>query len=100
MEKAQKLKKKVIGAMIYPVVVISIAVGIVSMIMIFVIPKFEQIFKDFKVNLPDVTRYLLIVSRWFANDYGWAYLIAFPFVFLPLLKLAKMSDGDKYAVDF
>src|SRR5438270_4501889 len=38
MEKAQKLKKKVIGAMIYPVVVISIAVGIVSMIMIFVIP--------------------------------------------------------------
>src|SRR5450432_935218 len=44
MEKAARLKKKVIGAMIYPVVVISIAVGIVSMIMIFVIPKFKQIF--------------------------------------------------------
>ena len=41
MEKAAKLKKKVIGAMIYPAVVISIAVGIVSMIMIFVIPKFD-----------------------------------------------------------
>jgi type IV pilus assembly protein PilC len=39
MEKAAKLKKKVIGAMIYPAVVISIAVSIVSMIMIFVIPK-------------------------------------------------------------
>src|SRR3954452_3549445 len=99
MEKAQKLKKKVIGAMIYPVVVISIAVGIVSMIMIFVIPKFEQIFKDFKVTLPPVTQYLLIVSRWFANDYGWAYVIAFPFIFFSLLKLARMSEGGKYAVD-
>src|ERR1700761_7142282 len=42
MEKAAKLKKKVIGAMIYPVVVITIAVGVVTMIMIFVIPKFKQ----------------------------------------------------------
>src|SRR5258706_7459096 len=81
MEKAQKLKKKVIGAMIYPVVVISIAVGIVSMIMIFVIPKFEQIFKDFKVNLPTITVVLLNISRWFANQYGWAYLLPFPFGF-------------------
>src|SRR3954471_22379183 len=99
MEKAQKLKKKVIGAMIYPVVVISIAVGIVSMIMIVVIPKFEDIFKDFKVNLPDVTKALLYVSRWFANDYGWAYVIAFPFVFIAILKLARMSEGGKYAID-
>jgi type IV pilus assembly protein PilC len=98
MEKAQKLKKKVIGAMIYPAVVIMIAVGIVSMIMIFVIPKFEQIFKDFKVKLPDVTNYLLIVSRWFAGG-GWMYLIASPFVMIFLLKLAKMSEGGRYAVD-
>src|SRR5262245_27304049 len=79
MEKAAKLKKKVIGAMIYPGVVISIAVGIVSMIMIFVIPKFEAIFKDFKLDLPGPTKLLLAMSRWFANDYGWAYIIAFPF---------------------
>src|SRR6185369_16962752 len=70
MEKAAKLKKKVIGAMIYPAVVITIAVGIVSMIMIFVIPKFEAIFKDFKLTLPAVTQILLSTSRWFANDYG------------------------------
>src|SRR3954449_3181465 len=80
MEKAAKLKKKVIGAMIYPGVVISIAVGIVSMIMIFVIPKFEAIFNDFKLELPTPTKILLIISRWFANDYGWAYLLAAPFV--------------------
>jgi type IV pilus assembly protein PilC len=99
MEKAAKLKKKVIGAMIYPAVVISIAVGIVSMIMIFVIPKFEEIFRDFGTKLPTVTVVLLKISRWFANDYGWAYIIAFPFVFFMLLRLAKMSQGGRYAVD-
>src|SRR3954447_12757102 len=99
MEKAAKLKKKVVGAMIYPAVVISIAVGIVSMIMIFVIPKFEEIFRDFGTKLPAVTVVLLKMSRWFANDYGWAYIIAFPFIMWMLLRLAKMSDGGRYAVD-
>src|SRR5947209_11574619 len=66
MEKAAKLQKKVIGAMIYPAVVISIAVGVVSMIMIFVIPKFEDIFRDFKTELPGITTLLLVMSRWSA----------------------------------
>ncbi len=99
MEKAAKLKKKVIGAMIYPAVVISIAVGVVSMIMIFVIPKFEQIFKDFKTDLPGITQMLLSVSRWFANQYGWAYIIATPIVVALIVKLVRMSEGGKYAID-
>lgn len=99
MEKAAKLKKKVIGAMIYPAVVITIAVGIVSMIMIFVIPKFEQIFKDFKTELPGITKLLLAISRWFANDYGWAYVLFSPIAFMLLIKLIRISEGGKYAVD-
>ena len=99
MEKAAKLKKKVIGAMIYPAVVISIAVGIVSMIMIVVIPKFEDIFKDFRLDLPTPTKILLGTSRWFANDYGWAYLLAAPFVITGLIKLIKLSEGGRYGID-
>ena len=99
MEKAAKLKKKVIGAMIYPGVVISIAVGIVSMIMIFVIPKFESIFKDFHTDLPGITQVLLVVSRWFANDYGWAYVLFSPIAFVLILKLIRISEGGKYFVD-
>jgi type IV pilus assembly protein PilC len=98
MEKAARLKKKVIGAMIYPAVVISIAVAIVSMIMIFVIPKFEQIFKDFGTKLPAITQILLDVSRWFAN-WGWAYVIASPIVFMLVWRLIRMSEGGKYATD-
>ncbi len=99
MEKAAKLKKKVIGAMIYPAVVISIAVAIVSMIMIFVIPKFEQIFKDFKTELPGITKVLLAVSRWFANEYGWAYVLFAPIGIMLLVKLIRISQGGRYAVD-
>jgi type IV pilus assembly protein PilC len=99
MEKAAKLKKKVIGAMIYPAVVISIAVGIVSMIMIFVIPKFEQIFKDFKTELPGITKCLLYVSRWFAQQYGWAYVLFSPIAFMVIYRLVRISEGGKYATD-
>jgi type IV pilus assembly protein PilC len=99
MEKAAKLKKKVIGAMIYPAVVISIAVAIVSMIMIFVIPKFEDIFRDFGTKLPGITQVLLTISRWFANDYGWAYIICFPFAWMIFIKLVKLSEGGRYVVD-
>src|SRR5436190_18334750 len=99
MEKAAKLKKKVIGAMIYPCVVISIAVGIVSMIMIFVIPKFETIFRDFKTDLPGITKILLAVSRWFANDYGWAYVLFSPIALMLIIRLIKISEGGRYFVD-
>src|SRR5688500_3410187 len=99
MEKAAKLKKKVIGAMIYPAVVISIAVGIVSMIMVFVIPKFEEIFKDFKLDLPPPTKILLYISRWFSLQYGWAYILFAPIGIMLLVKLIRISQGGRYAVD-
>ena len=99
MEKAAKLKKKVIGAMIYPCVVITIAIGIVAMIMIFVIPKFKTIFTDFHLKLPAVTQLLLDISTFFAEQYGWAYLLASPIVITVLLKLIRMSEGGRYATD-
>ena len=99
MEKAAKLKKKVIGAMIYPSVVIMIAVGVVSMIMIFVIPKFEAIFKDFKLELPAPTKILLATSRWFALEYGWAYVLFSPIVFVIIWRLVRMGEGGRYATD-
>ncbi len=99
MEKAAKLKKKVIGAMIYPGVVISIAVAIVSMIMIFVIPKFKEIFNDFKLQLPAVTQVLLDISDWFALQYGWAIVLFSPIAFVVTWRLVRMSEGGKYYSD-
>ncbi|MCE2882595.1 MAG: type II secretion system F family protein [Planctomycetaceae bacterium] len=67
MEKGQRLKRRILGALIYPAVVIFIAVAIVTGIMYFVIPKFQEIFEDFDVKLPELTLRLISVSRWIAG---------------------------------
>jgi type II secretory pathway component PulF len=51
-KKSSKTLKKLKGAMIYPAAVITVAVGIVSFIMIFIIPKFKKIFEDFDTFEP------------------------------------------------
>ncbi|MGD0766612.1 MAG: type II secretion system F family protein [Tepidisphaeraceae bacterium] len=55
----------------YPVVLI----GVVSLVMVFVIPKYKSIFADFHTQLPPVTKLLLAISNWFATQYGWAYVL-------------------------
>ena len=59
LEKAQKLKKRILSAMIYPAAVISIASVIVLGIMIFIVPKFVEIFDDFDAELPSMTKFLI-----------------------------------------
>ncbi len=74
-EKAQKLKKKIVGALIYPTAVMTIATGILSFIMIVIVPKFEQIFTELGIKLPTVTLFLMDFSRFMAN-WWWLALIA------------------------
>ena len=62
-EKAQTLQKRITGAMVYPAVVISVAVAILSFIMLYIIPKFEKIFRDFGMKLPDLTQFLMNTSQ-------------------------------------
>ncbi|QGJ71126.1 Type IV fimbrial assembly protein PilC [Planctomycetales bacterium 10988] len=62
-EKAQSLKRKVKGAMVYPTVVILVAVAILTFIMIYIIPKFTVIFDQFGTELPVITEYLIWISN-------------------------------------
>src|SRR5207244_2480145 len=61
-EKSQTLKRRITGAMVYPVVVILVAVGILTFIMLYIIPKFEKIFRDFGMTLPWLTEQLMATS--------------------------------------
>ncbi|MBY0231565.1 MAG: type II secretion system F family protein, partial [Gemmataceae bacterium] len=96
-EKAQSLQRRITGAMIYPVVVVLVAVSILTFIMIYIIPKFEKIFKDFNMDLPDITRALIATSQWVSKY--WYVLPLFPLAFWLLIKLIRLSKTGNYAVD-
>ena len=71
MEKAEKIKGKVVAAMFYPVAVMVVAVTILAVLMIWVVPKFELIFKDMMPgsSLPGFTRFVLGISNAIANHF-------------------------------
>ena len=100
MEKAQKLKSRIRGAMIYPIVVMSAAVLMVTGIMYFVIPKFQKLFASFKTGLPAITLFLIHTSNWIAHQWGWLEIIATPFVIWLLLKIIGKTKPGRYALDF
>src|SRR5437867_3212680 len=74
-EKAQKIKGKVLSAMIYPIIVMSMAVTIMGFLLVFIVPRFEAIFKDMLGDkpLPGITIFVITISN-FAKD-NWAILI-------------------------
>src|SRR5690349_19953124 len=62
MEKAQKIKGKVVAAMLYQAAVITVAMSIKTVLMIFVIPKFKDIFNGMGAALPEFTVLILAIS--------------------------------------
>ena len=87
LEKAASLKSKIIGAMVYPSVVIFVAVAILTFIMVSIIPKFKKIFDEFGQSLPQMTRYLGEAWDWFES-------------FEPMLVLALAAPAAVLAVIF
>jgi type IV pilus assembly protein PilC len=63
MEKAARLKSKVKGAMTYPLVTLVIAIGVLAVILIFVIPVFQEMFADFGGELPAPTQFVVVLSE-------------------------------------
>jgi type IV pilus assembly protein PilC len=99
-EKALRLKGRVKGAMIYPVVVMSAAFGIVLGLMTFVIPTFQGVLQEMvggKLN--PVTLTVLGISDWIAHRYGWAVLIAIPIGIVFLLRLIRRTRPGRVALD-
>jgi type IV pilus assembly protein PilC len=72
-EKAMKLRRQVQGAMVYPSIVIVVFVGVLSILLGFVIPGFQNMFKDFgaKDDLPALTKGVMAVSQFFIHNILW-----------------------------
>ncbi|MFO0829720.1 MAG: type II secretion system F family protein [Phycisphaerales bacterium] len=106
MEKGQRLRRRIKGALIYPVVVISIAVLIVTGIMYYVIPKFQEIFNDFDVKLPGLTIFLVTASKWVAGQSskdqsvpGAIWILSAPFVIFIFFKLIRKTTFGRAWTD-
>ncbi|MEW4568748.1 type II secretion system F family protein [Tautonia sp. JC769] len=97
MEKSQSLKRRIKSAMVYPVVVIFVAILIVGFIMYWIVPKFEAIFIDFGVDLPQMTVALINGSHVVVNYWYLAPLI--PAIWWVFVKLLYRSKTGAYIGD-
>jgi type IV pilus assembly protein PilC len=98
-EKAQKVKGKVLSAMIYPAIVMTMAVMIMGFLLVFIVPRFEAIFKDMLGDkpLPGITIFVITISN-FAKD-NWAILIGAFVALIMGIKLLGRTPGGRGMID-
>lgn len=97
MEKSEKLKSKVKSAMIYPISIVVVAVGVVFVLLIFVIPVFETMFKDMGATLPMPTQIVVNMSR--AVKGGIVYIIVAVVGIFFAFKKYYQSKGGRKTID-
>jgi type IV pilus assembly protein PilC len=98
-EKAAKIKNKVLAAMVYPAIVMTMAVGILTFLMIFIVPRFELIFHDLLGDkpLPPVTRFVIGVSGFMKNN--GLILVGAIFAVVTLYKLIGRTRRGRLLID-
>jgi type IV pilus assembly protein PilC len=98
-EKAAKVKNKVVSAMVYPIIVMTMAVGIMGFLLVFIVPKFEAIFHDMLGDkpLPPVTRFVLGASS-LVKDHG-LVLLGAVIVAVAAYKFIGRTRGGRFVID-
>ena len=99
MEKAERIKGKIKSAMTYPVVVLVAALGILTFLMVFIIPKFAEIFTDLLGGkaLPPITQFVIGLSDAVANQ--WYVFLGGGFGAVILFKLLKQTPRGAATLD-
>ncbi len=96
-ERAESLKRKVKGAMVYPVTVVTFAICILVFIMLKIVPSFVKIFADFDAELPAMTQVLIALSN-FVGSYWWT-LPAFPIAIWLFVKMVRKFPPGRMGWD-
>ncbi len=99
-EKAQKIKGKVKAALFYPVAVMIVAVGILMLLMVFVVPKFQEVFAGMGMKLPWFTSFVLGISNIIKNNIleTMGVLVVLVVIFLLVINKTKIGrlTWDKF----
>lgn len=96
-EKDMKLRRKIRGAMMYPVVLAIIAVIAVSILLIKVMPGFVTMFEGVGMELPALTRFVMWLSSFLVHNWIWILLVLFAVVFL--IRVALQQKDIRIAWD-
>lgn len=96
-EKANKLKKKVKGAMIYPCTIIAVAVAVVTILLLYVIPVFAELYGGMGRALPAPTQMTINISNWFRAYFF--YMVAVLAVIVVALRMYYKTPTGKMAID-
>lgn len=96
-EKAEKLKSQIKGAMVYPIIVLTIACGIVAILLLKVIPVFGKMFKDLGKDLPGFTLWVMGLSDWFRHNF--LYMVIGIVVFIVAYKAVGRNPKGRKMLD-
>ena len=92
-EKAQKLKRKVKGAMVYPSVVITVAILVIVVIMVFVVPTFAKMFASLGGTLPLPTQIIIDISNFLGGKGGIIILASIIAMIIFVVQFKKTEKG-------
>lgn len=94
-EKAQNLKRKVKGAMVYPAVTITVAILVIVIIMVFVVPTFGKMFETLGGELPAPTQMIIDMSDFLGGKGGLIVLVSIVSVIVAIVQFKKTQKGTK-----
>lgn len=95
LEKALKLSREIKVALIYPAILLLVAVIVVGVILIFVIPTFEEIFAEFGAALPLPTRIVIQISS-FTRDFWWLISVFLGALGYLLFQFSRREEGKRF----
>ncbi|MEP9410572.1 MAG: type II secretion system F family protein [Candidatus Brocadia sp.] len=98
LETTLKRKSKLISASLYPSIVIVMTFGIISLLNVFIIPKFKKAYQSLQIELPKITSVVLSVSTWLSAH--WYVLFLIPIATFVTLKLIRFSRYGRYLTDY
>ncbi|HOX04754.1 MAG TPA: type II secretion system F family protein [Planctomycetota bacterium] len=97
-EKVEALRRKIVGAMVYPAAVMTIAVIILAFIMLFIIPGFEKMFKEMDLGeLPSLTQLLITIAS--TIKAFWFLLPGIPLAIFIAFKITAANPQGRYMID-
>src|SRR5882724_5687476 len=98
-EKAAKIKNKVVAAMVYPAIVMTMAVAIMGFLLVFIVPKFEAIFHDMLGNkpLPVITQFVIGASN-FVKNHG-LLLLGAAVATVAAYRFIGRTRGGRFVID-